>query len=192
MFNIPTDKIEERLSYGTLWRRDFYGQWKEKGTPVCLMGALRACMPDLKTAALAEAVAEHHGWGTVFNDSAGCYDDVIFELRQHPQITDEEMLATFGPYWHMFVAMLGEAEGVRDWPLYTAMTPEDYAFRDHLGDLYEAEEVSSFTYFAAQVVRTLGYPAYVVDAASALVGRDALFPEDFKRATRQYRRAKNR
>ena len=105
---LPVDKIVAMFGHdGELWTQ---GTWYDDGL-LCMHEGIRRC-EDLKPGDfhLIEAVADRHGWGTGFNDrQSTTWPDVRDMLGRHPEITETELDATFGPNWEPIVALVPRA-----------------------------------------------------------------------------------
>jgi hypothetical protein len=73
---------------------------------VCLEGAVRLCQPRPGDGYICRAVWRH--WGAAgYNDEDGrTLDEVLTWAAQHADITDADLLATFGPQWEPGVALM--------------------------------------------------------------------------------------
>ena len=128
---LPVGKIVAMFGHdGELWTQ---GTWYDDGM-LCMHEGIKRC-EDLKPGDfhLIEAVADRHGWGTTFNDrQSTTWHDVRDMLGRHPEITETELDATFGPNWEPIVALVRRA---------ATLTPDEtkqldaarYAARDKAG-----------------------------------------------------------
>ena len=105
---LPVGKIVATFGHdGELWTQ---GTWYDDDL-LCMHEGIKRC-EDLKPGDfhLIEAVADRHGWGTTFNDrQSTTWHDVRDMLGRHPEITETELDATFGPNWEPIVALVRRA-----------------------------------------------------------------------------------
>ncbi len=105
---LPVGKIVAMFGHdGELWTQ---GTWYDDDL-LCMHEGIKRC-EDLKPGDfhLIEAVADRHGWGTTFNDrQSTTWPDVRDMLGRHPEITETELDATFGPNWEPIVALVRRA-----------------------------------------------------------------------------------
>ena len=81
------------------------GRW-EDGVSVCLHGAIRRCQPIPGDAYLIEQVARRQGWGTGWNDASSTSWPMVRERLAHIEVTDADLVDTFGPQWVAIVALV--------------------------------------------------------------------------------------
>ena len=84
------------------------GRW-ENGVSVCLHGAIRRCQPIPGDAHLIEQVARRQGWGIDWNDARSTSWPMVRERLARIEVTDADLLDTFGPQWAAIVALVRRA-----------------------------------------------------------------------------------
>jgi hypothetical protein len=84
------------------------GDWSDQQA-MCLHGAIRRCQPQPGDAFIIERVAERHGWGTQWNDEPSTTWEMVRYRLAHVEVTDADLLDTFGPQWEAIVALVRRA-----------------------------------------------------------------------------------
>ena len=89
------------------WRQGDYGNDKA----MCLHGAIRRCCPVPGDAYLIEQVeARLDRWSTTWNDAITRTEGEVVQLaRAGWDITDADLIETFGPQWRAVVALVRRA-----------------------------------------------------------------------------------
>ena len=86
------------------------GDWTDNAGHVCAHQAIRLCEPQPGDAYLIEAVAQARGHGTDWNDDDDTTEaDVREWLAAGIDVTDADLLATFGPQWRSVVEVIRRA-----------------------------------------------------------------------------------
>ena len=88
------------------------GQFETDDGKVCLLGAVRRCTPIPGDRHLVEQVMHRRRRADVWNDAKDrTVDEVTAYLREHADVTDEELADTFGPQWREIVAQVRVISG---------------------------------------------------------------------------------
>ena len=88
------------------------GQFETNDGKVCLLGAVRRCTPIPGDRHLVEQVMHRRRRADVWNDAKDrTADEVTAYLREHADVTDEELADTFGPQWREIVAQVRVISG---------------------------------------------------------------------------------
>ena len=88
------------------------GQFETDDGKVCLLGAVRRCTPIPGDRHLVEQVMHRRRRADVWNDAKDrTADEVTAYLREHADVTDEELADTFGPQWREIVAQVRAVSG---------------------------------------------------------------------------------
>ena len=88
------------------------GQFETDDGKVCLLGAVRRCTPIPGDRHLVEQVMHRRRRADVWNDAKDrTADEVTAYLREHADVTDEELADTFGPQWREIVAQVRVISG---------------------------------------------------------------------------------
>ena len=88
------------------------GQFETDDGKVCLLGAVRRCTPIPGDRHLVEQVMHRRRRADVWNDANDrTVDEVTAYLREHADVTDEELADTFGPQWREIVAQVRVISG---------------------------------------------------------------------------------
>ncbi len=90
---------------GEHWVKQSWGS----GGKVCLHGAIRRCQPIPGDAYIIEQVASRQGWGTGWNDARSTTWPMVRERLARIEVTDADLLDTFGPQWAAIVALVRRA-----------------------------------------------------------------------------------
>ena len=104
---IPADQLYQLLgTEGEHWTKKTYS----KGSAMCLHGAIRHCNLQPGDPQIIEQVAALKGWGTEFNDNPDTgWADIKKVINGGINITDADLLETFGPQWEPIVALVRRA-----------------------------------------------------------------------------------
>ena len=88
------------------------GQFETDDGKVCLLGAVRRCTPIPGDRHLVEQVMHRRRRADAWNDAKDrTADEVTAYLREHADVTDEELADTFGPQWREIVAQVRVISG---------------------------------------------------------------------------------
>ena len=157
------------------------GSWEE-GNSMCLHGAIRKCQPQLGDAHLVQQVADRQGWGISFNDNAEGWGDVKKRILHGLEVTDEDLADIYGPNWRYVVTLVRQAasltaeqveslKAVRTAVRGAAWVVGRNAARNAAGDA---------AWGAVRGVVRGAAEGWTRDAASALVVRDLITPEQYQ------------
>lgn len=91
--------------HGERWLQ---GDWGDD-TQMCLHGAIRQCQPQPGDAYLIERVATRQGWGPKWNDDKSTTWEQIAARCERIEVSDADLLETFGPQWKAIVALVRRA-----------------------------------------------------------------------------------
>ena len=88
------------------------GQFETDDGKVCLLGAVRRCTPVPGDWYLVERVIHRRRRADAWNDAKDrTADEVTAYLREHADVTDEELADAFGPQWREIVAQVRVISG---------------------------------------------------------------------------------
>jgi hypothetical protein len=137
------------------WTKGAYGD-DSPDAPVCLHGAVRLCAPVPGDAQIIEQVARRL-WdrGTSWNDRTERTEaDVREFLSAGLDVTDEDLLITFGPQWSAVVEIVRTAVSATPGQIKALRTAYDYAAAYAATAATYAAAATAATYAAAATAAT--------------------------------------